>query len=391
MSIFFKLLLLIITLFVAVACADDFSTLPDGFNDMQSEFDAYTKEQNQEFEDYKKALAKEYADYKKSLEKFWDDPKLSTKKEWISYSKDKTARSDIDFENNRIKIEVLAPSQDEARKKLSKQLAFAVKADTKEVVQQDTLQHEVAQISKKSETPNAAIDDKPIVSNVIFGKEITNKRVDSFVQKSVKNIKTTPSSKGTLYSIEVPLPKNTTLKLAKKYEGEVSHQAKRFKMPIPLVFAIMQTESYFNPFAKSHIPAYGLMQIVPWTAGEDTYKFIYKQKLQPSATYLYNSKNNIEMGSAYLHILYYRYLKPIKDPQSRLYCTIAAYNTGAGNIAWAFTHNYNVKQAAKTINTMSAEEVYNHLLHNLKYDEPKHYLKRVRKRMNAFNQAYVNH
>ena len=370
--------------------ADEFATLPDGFNDMQSEFNAYAMQQNQEFEDYKKALDKEYADYKKGLEKFWDDPKLSTKKEWISYSKDKKARSDVNFQKNIIKVEVVAPSEEAARKKLSQQLAFAVQANTKEVVSKDTLQHKVAQLSKKSETPNAVIDDKPIVSNVIFGKEITEKKVNSFVQKSVKNIKTTPSSKGIVYSIEVPLPKNTTLKLAKKYEGEVSHQAKRFKMPIPLVFAIMQTESYFNPFAKSHIPAYGLMQIVPWSAGKDTYKFIYKRKLQPSATYLYNSKNNIEMGSAYLHILYYRYLKPIKDPQSRLYCTIAAYNTGAGNIAWAFTHNYNVKQAAKTINTMSAEEVYNHLLHNLKYDEPKHYLKRVRKRMNAFNQAYAN-
>ena len=389
MSIFFKLLLLI-TLFVAVACANEFSKLPDGFNDMQSEFDAYAEEQNQEFEDYKKALEKEYADYKKSLEKFWDNPKLSTKKEWISYSKDKTTRSDIDFEKNTIKVEVVASSPAEARKKLSKQLAFAVEADTKEVIKKDTLQHKVAQLSKKSETPHATVDKKPIISTVIFGTKPTQKKVRSFVQKNVKNIKQRTTKKGVIYSIKVPLPKNTTLKLAKKYENEVLQQSKRFQMPIPLIFAIMQTESYFNPFAKSHIPAYGLMQIVPWTAGKDTYQFIYKQKLEPSATYLYNSKNNIEMGSAYLHILYYRYLRPIKDPQTRLYCTIAAYNTGAGNIAWAFTHHYNVKTAAKKINTMSSEEVYNHLLRNLKYDEPKYYLKRVRKRMNAFNQAYAN-
>jgi len=94
------------------------------------------------------------------------------------------------------------------------------------------------------------------------------------------------------------------------------------------------------------------------------------------------------MGSAYLHILYYRYLKDIKDPTSRLYCTIAAYNTGAGNIAWAFTKTNNMKKAAPLINKKKPEEVYNKLLKDLKYDEPKHYLKRVNSRMSSYHKLY---
>mgnify|MGYP000229736931 CR=1 FL=1 len=82
------------------------------------------------------------------------------------------------------------------------------------------------------------------------------------------------------------------------------------------------------------------------------------------------------------------YLKKIKNPESRLYCTIAAYNTGAGNIAWAFTRRNNVSMAAYKINAMEPEQVYNHLLSNLKYDEPKHYLKRVRTRMGSYKKAY---
>ena len=61
--------------------------------------------------------------------------------------------------------------------------------------------------------------------------------------------------------------------------------------------------------ARSHIPAYGLMQIVPKTAGIDAYQYLYNKKRLLSSSYLYNSENNIEIGSAYLHILYYKYLK----------------------------------------------------------------------------------
>jgi membrane-bound lytic murein transglycosylase C len=107
-----------------------------------------------------------------------------------------------------------------------------------------------------------------------------------------------------------------------------------------------------------------------------------------SGSYLYNSKNNIKMGTAYLHILNYKYLRGIKNPLTRLYCTIAAYNTGAGNIAWAFTHTHNMKKAAPIINGMSSSEVYDHLLANLRYEEPKRYLVKVTKRMLSYQKAY---
>jgi len=150
----------------------------------------------------------------------------------------------------------------------------------------------------------------------------------------------------------------------------------------------MHSESSFNPRARSHVPAYGLMQIVPKTAGRDTYKFLYKKDKLVSGNYLYNSTNNIKMGSAYLHILYYRYLKKIKNPDSRLYCTIAAYNTGAGNIAYAFTRTYNMNKAAPLINAMTPKQVYNKLMKDLRFDEPKHYLKKVSSRMAAYHKVY---
>lgn len=369
--------------------SDESAGLSDEFRNMQAEFDNYKTQQNQEFADYTKSLEKEFEAYKKEIGKFWKEPKLSSKKEWISYAKDKRTRSIVDFEKSTLKIESVASSKEKALEDIKKQLSFSISADTIDVVQKDELQKKVAKLAKYSQTPNAKIDKKPILENILFESKPSKKTIDEYTQKRLKSVTIEKTQKGFVYTLNVALPKEMTLKRAKVYESEITYNAQRFKLPASLVFAITQTESNFNPFAKSHIPAYGLMQIVPWSAGVDTYKFLYNEKRKPSANYLYNSTNNIEMGSAYLHILYYKYLKKIKDPQSRLYCAIAGYNTGAGNIAWAFTHNHNINQAAIKINSMNSEEVYEYLLQNLKYDEPKNYLKRVRKRMNSFQKIYT--
>merc|ERR1712065_121171 len=133
------------------------------------------------------------------------------------------------------------------------------------------------------------------------------------------------------------MPPKTMIKKARLYKDDVNKNAYEQKIREALVFAIMHSESSFNPMARSHIPAFGLMQIVPRSAGIDSYKYLYGKRKVVSSTYLYDSKKNIKMGSAYLHLLQYKYLSHIKDPISKLYCVIAAYNTGAGNVAKAFT------------------------------------------------------
>jgi len=147
----------------------------------------------------------------------------------------------------------------------------------------------------------------------------------------------------------------------------------------------MHSESSFNPMARSHIPAFGLMQIVPRSAGIDSYQYLYKKKRVLSSAYLYNASKNITIGSGYLHVLYYRYLKKIKNPQSRLYCAIAAYNTGAGNVAKTFIGNRNINKAATTINKLTPQQVYNKLISNLPYNETRKYLKKVNDRVSAYN------
>ncbi|MEA3314638.1 MAG: transglycosylase SLT domain-containing protein, partial [Campylobacterota bacterium] len=174
------------------------------------------------------------------------------------------------------------------------------------------------------------------------------------------------------------------MKKAEKFKSTILENSEKQKVPPALVYAIMHSESSFNPMARSHIPAFGLMQIVPKSAGIDAYQYLYKKKRVLTSDYLYNSDKNINIGSAYLHILYYRYLRKIKDPQSKLYCTIAAYNTGAGNVAKAFIGSRNISKASVKINSISSDEVYQKLLKDLPYDETKNYLKKVTKRISSY-------
>ena len=255
------------------------------------------------------------------------------------------------------------------------------------------MEKRLSKIKKPDGIVDAKVKAEPILSTVVFNKTPTKESVFLYVDKKIKdkNIEAINSKKikhKKIYSIKVELPEDTMVKRSKIYKDRVIKNAKKNNIPVPLVFAIIHSESSFNPRARSHIPAYGLMQIVPKTAGIDAYNFLYNKKKLVSGSYLYNSTNNIKMGSAYLHILYYNYLKKIKDPDSRLYCAIAAYNTGAGNIAWAFTKTYDMNKAAPLINRLSPKQVYNKLLKDLRWDEPKQYLKKVSKRMGAYYKIY---
>jgi membrane-bound lytic murein transglycosylase C len=97
--------------------------------------------------------------------------------------------------------------------------------------------------------------------------------------------------------------------------------------------------------------------------------------------YLYEPKNNIELGTAYLHILANRYMKAVNDPTSRMYCAIAAYNAGASNVGYALIGSKSMQKAIPTINRMEPEAVYVKLTQNLPFKESRSYVKKIRARI----------
>lgn len=178
---------------------------------------------------------------------------------------------------------------------------------------------------------------------------------------------------------------------ARPFVAAINKENSEFELSAELLLAIIETESAFNPMAKSSIPAFGLMQIVPASAGQDATEKLFGKPRLLAPSYLYNADNNIRVGAAYFNILYYRYFKGIENPMSRLYCAIAAYNTGPGNVSLALTgKGMRLRPAINIANSMNPDEVYEHLLKNLPYEETVNYLQKVNARLGNYTEALGN-
>lgn len=181
------------------------------------------------------------------------------------------------------------------------------------------------------------------------------------------------------YVINIHLAENHTKIESVRYYQLVKEASDRYNIPISLIYGIIETESAFNPRAMSGSHAIGLMQILPRQAGHEYFRVIKKRDTIPSRRFLFNTANNIEVGTAYLHILGSRYLRGIKNPTVRGYSIIASYNGGAGNLYKSLSWGGKKSTAIKRLNGMSPKEAYWFITHKHNREETQNYLKRVTK------------
>lgn len=184
-------------------------------------------------------------------------------------------------------------------------------------------------------------------------------------------------------NIQMALVSDNISKNAALYKDLVTEFSQKFQIEEPLIYAIIEQESAFNPQAKSWVPAYGLMQLVPRSGGRDAYRYVYKVDKIPEMSYLYNPRNNIELGTAYLRVLMNQFSQ-VEDPHCRRLCVIAGYNTGPGNVSRSFIGSTNLSKAFPTINRHDYEGLYNHLVSNLPYEETRNYVAKVTKRREKY-------
>ena len=209
-------------------------------------------------------------------------------------------------------------------------------------------------------------------------KEIA-KAVAKQSAKTVSTVKGEDKKERKVVAVQMTLVSNNLSKKASIYKDYVSTYSKKFNVEEPLIFAVIEQESSFNPEAKSWVPAYGLMQLVPKSGGVDAYQYVYKKQWIPTMEYLYVPHQNIELGTAYLCKLMEMF-KGVKDVDCRRLCAIASYNTGAGNVSRAFTGKTSIKEAVQIINTMSYNELYDHLTKKLSTEEARKYVSGVSRR-----------
>jgi membrane-bound lytic murein transglycosylase C len=180
----------------------------------------------------------------------------------------------------------------------------------------------------------------------------------------------------TLRQVQVALVSNHLKLREKAYAKSVLATARRYDVRPSLIYAVIEVESAFNPYAVSSAKAYGLMQIVPATAGRDVYQQIKKRPGEPTKEALFDPDFNIDIGGAYLHLVDDRYLKEIKDSNSRSFATIAAYNGGV--TAALRTFDRDPKRAVAQINRLASDAVYERLRRHHPFAETRRYLEKVR-------------
>jgi len=371
------------------------------FKKMQTqEFKGYKDAVEGDFEKYKKELKESFKNYKKKASQVWGEKNavMPDKKVWVQYRDSMKERNIIDFEKGTATVEI-AVTSDEAKDK--KKLADKVKKAVEKTVTAKPDERSIIEISKKPDDVKEDQKADPVLKDQIKDKKgntVTEKNSEQFAKDLIKDNKTkVKKTKGEdgkdrlVVSVSFPLVPDHLQKRVKKYKSLVLKHSEKRSLSPELVFAVMETESAFNPTAKSPVPAFGLMQLVPVSGGRDAYRFVHGKDMAPTDNFLYKPENNVELGSAYLYILFYRYLDEIKDQKSRLWCAVASYNTGVGNLLNTFAGKYSrssfknrsewKKKGFAKINSMNSEEVFYFLKKNLPYEETRHYVEKVRNRM----------
>jgi len=363
-----------------------------------SEFSQYEQQQQQEFAAFVSAWRDAQAAYLKQVTEKWKDPNLPSAKVWVQYSDDLNNRTTVDFERGEVTVELLNNQDDtQAIAYAQQQLTELSQVSVDETLAKDPVYIAANYSLNKNKVtahtsgqPQAArakvIKKAPQVTSQLAQQSVLTK---AMVKQTLASKPPKVTKQQERVTISYTLPTNTLSSQAKRYLPEVKQQAVRYNLEPALLLAIIHTESSFNPLARSPIPAFGLMQIVPTSAGKDVSQFLQGKPLLLSPEYLFQADNNVEAGSTYIHLLTNRYFKHVRNAQSRLYMSIAAYNTGPGNVAKTLSGSNSLNQASIAANTMSPDKIYDFMVNNLPAQETRNYLQKVVKRT-AYYQQQLN-
>lgn len=328
-----------------------------------------------QYQDRIVALETELKHYKRELETLqqqvaqqWGSGNVLTsgKKQFVKYSDNYKSRGDMDFTGGKVVVETVDQANPKARLKeaIITTLLTPLNADDPNLFSDRRIDYDGPYLLSGQVKDQDGVPVKwPWRANR-YAEWLVNHRVEQVEENGQL-----------VYRVEIPLIDNHVQVRGHRYERLVRQASERYQISEPLIYAIMETESSFNPYATSHIPAYGLMQVVPATAGRDVFQRIKKRHDQPTRDYLFNPANNIDTGTAYLSILRDNYLNKIRNSTAREYAMISGYNGGAGNVLRTFSRNRT--QAVEMINRLSPEQVYQKLRHDHPSSEARRYLEKV--------------
>ncbi|MBE91581.1 MULTISPECIES: murein transglycosylase domain-containing protein [Idiomarina] len=321
-----------------------------------------------DIEDLRKALR----DLRTVAEAIWGEEKdtVPSEKKYVKYSDNFHAKAVVDFEQGLLTVATLHDSNNPAETRQKLQAAIVrtllTPADLTAV---DIFTDKEPEGSGKPFLRGQVVDQ----DNVVVEYQWRAKR---FAEYLVNNkLRTRRAKDNDVYEVQIALVDDHKSLRKHQYSDYVIAAAKRYDIEPELIYAIIETESSFNPYAVSHANAYGLMQVVAATAGRDVFERVREVPGQPTSEQLFDPAQNIDIGSAYLYILNTQYLKGVRNPSSREYAIVSAYNGGAGNVLKTFSSNRN--RAIQIMNRSQPGVIYRDLTSKHPLAESRRYLEKV--------------
>lgn len=297
-----------------------------------------------------------------------EEPEVASEHRYVKYSNAYEARAIVDFDAGWLQVETVAET--DALPKLHSAITETL-LTTRDMRVEDIF---------SDATPST--EGEPFLYEQVLdadGQPIRWRwRAERFADHLIETALTeSPRGDRRLRRVRAELVGNHLKLRGRQYSEYVLAAARRYGVSPTLVYAVIEVESAFNPYAVSSANAYGLMQVVPSTAGRDVFERVKKQSGQPTRDQLFDPDFNIDIGSAYLYLLDDVYLRQIRDSRSRQFAAIASYNGGVS--ATLRTFDSNRDRAVQVINSLPAQEVYDRITARHPFAETRRYLVKVRR------------
>lgn len=330
-----------------------------------------------QFEKDTAALDALISSFSGNIEKRWGrgELKFAGKSNYVKYIDNYLSRSEVNFDKGLITIETVSPTDPKKHLKNAIVTTLLTPDDPANV---DLFSSKDIKLEGQPFLYRQVVDQD---KKAIQWSWRANRFADYLIANKLK-VKNVDFKKA--YYVEIPMVEEQFEIRSYKYADIVQRASRKYDIPEDLIYAIIKTESSFNPYAVSWANAYGLMQVVPKTAGKDVFKLVKKKSGQPSPEYLFNPENNIDTGTAYFYILKNRYLKDVNHPLSLEYSMISAYNGGTGGVLNTFNRN-DRKRAMRDLNSLQPNQVYWALTKKHPNAEARRYLEKVTKFKKDFN------
>lgn len=208
-----------------------------------------------------------------------EEVKLPEQKKYVKYTQNYKSRAIVDFDAGEILVETL--DEQDPQRSLKNALVTTILtpedpravdlfSDKEIVLTGDKMPYLYGLVLDQQHKPMRTPAEAEPFASYLLEKKSATRVIDQ------------EGTKKTAHYVKVPMVANLAVKQADKYRALVHQFAEQYRISPSLVFAVIRTESNFNPYAVSSAPAYGLMQLVPTSGGREAYRKAKGKDISPS-------------------------------------------------------------------------------------------------------------